>query len=389
VLNDFGLARMMESELRITQGQMIMGTPQYMAPEQCLGEDLGPATDIYSLAVVAYEMLTGQVPFSAATPAAVLMAQVSNPLPPPRSINPDIAPAVESVLLKGLAKNPAERYQTASAMVQALAQASEGTVAAPARRVPAPGVAEGPKRGLPRAVLPVGAVILLLVAAAGVAFYLLGRPKPAPPLAAAAIGTAWTVGAPFPQKEAVPRGLPLYHAGLTAAGGDFGAPELFGTEPASVIVRPADGSLNVALKSGNARVRMMSTMSPQADYIAEVQMAIRPGSRLTVRWITRTTDGGDHAIALRGDANVLEYGFYPGRGSAELENNSPKPELFTGRPFTLTADSQADGSFNVYLNQEQQGNFSGGHPSPTATVGFEAFGTGEFRVLALSVYQRP
>ncbi|MEA2645312.1 MAG: eukaryotic-like serine/threonine-protein kinase, partial [Chloroflexota bacterium] len=120
MLNDFGLARMMETEVRITQSPTVMGTPQYMAPEQCEGGDVGPAADIYSFGVMAYEMLTGQVPFSAPTPAAVLMAQIRDPLPPPRSINPALAEGIESALLKALAKNPADRYRSASGFLEAL-----------------------------------------------------------------------------------------------------------------------------------------------------------------------------------------------------------------------------------------------------------------------------
>jgi hypothetical protein len=391
VLNDFGLARMMESELRITQGQMIMGTPQYMAPEQCLGEDLGPATDIYSLTVVAYEMLTGQVPFSAATPAAVLMAQVSNPLPPPRSINPDIPPAVESVLLKGLAKAPAERYQTASAMVQALAQAAEGTVTGPpARRAQAPGAPAGPKRGLPRAVLPVGAVILLLAAAAATWYFALRPTKPsAPVVAAATFGSAWTVGSPAPQKAEVPRGAPIWHAALAGPGSDFATPDLFGNAASKVLIKEVPGYVDVAIKDANARARAMSSMPPRAGYIAEIQMAIRPGSRMTIRWITRTTDAGDHAMVMRSDAQILEYGYYlKTGGAAEVANNAPNPDLFTGKPFTLTMDITPDDSFSVFLNGEQLGNYNGGHPSTTGTMGLEAFGTGEFRVLSMAAYER-
>ncbi|HEY8641429.1 MAG TPA: serine/threonine-protein kinase, partial [Candidatus Dormibacteraeota bacterium] len=92
VLSDFGLAKMMMSaNKRITQSGMIVGTPEYMSPEQCAGEDLTPATDQYSLAVIAYEALTGRVPFTAATPVAVLMAQMQNALPPPRTINPELS----------------------------------------------------------------------------------------------------------------------------------------------------------------------------------------------------------------------------------------------------------------------------------------------------------
>jgi eukaryotic-like serine/threonine-protein kinase len=144
VLSDFGLAKMMMSaNKRITQSGMIVGTPEYMSPEQCAGEDLTPATDQYSLAVIAYEALTGRVPFTAATPVAVLMAQMQNALPPPRTINPELSDGVAAVLLKGLAKEPGDRYKTCHQLVRALAAADQSAggveVAEPvAPQAPAP-----------------------------------------------------------------------------------------------------------------------------------------------------------------------------------------------------------------------------------------------------------
>ena len=146
VLSDFGLAKMMMSSTqRLTQSGMIVGTPEYMSPEQCAGEELTPAADQYSLAVIAYEALTGRVPFTAATPVAVLMAQMQNALPPPRTINPDLSDGVAAVLLKGLAKEPGDRYKTCHQMVRALAAADESPTGdemaepvAPATRPPAP-----------------------------------------------------------------------------------------------------------------------------------------------------------------------------------------------------------------------------------------------------------
>jgi serine/threonine protein kinase len=131
VLGDFGLAKMLEGGPGLTQAGMIVGTPEYMSPEQCTGETLGPAADTYALGVVAYQMLTGQLPFKAETPAAVLHAQVNNQLPPPRSINPELTPQVEGALLKALAKAPADRYKSASAMIKALADSTPGVVVPP------------------------------------------------------------------------------------------------------------------------------------------------------------------------------------------------------------------------------------------------------------------
>jgi len=129
ILSDFGLARMMTSKAeRLTQSGMIVGTPEYMSPEQCQGVELDAAADQYSLAVVAYEGLTGRVPFSAETPVAVIMAQIGNELPLPRSVNPELSEGVQGALLKGLARDPKDRYKSCVAFVKALGEAEHPTI---------------------------------------------------------------------------------------------------------------------------------------------------------------------------------------------------------------------------------------------------------------------
>jgi hypothetical protein len=128
ILADFGLAQMMGSLPRLTQTGTLAGTPEYMAPEYAGGEPAGPATDQYSLAIVAYEMLTGRVPFSADTPLAVLLAQTDRPLPPPRSINPALNERVETVLMRALAKRPLDRYPSVSEFISELRAAAHTIV---------------------------------------------------------------------------------------------------------------------------------------------------------------------------------------------------------------------------------------------------------------------
>jgi serine/threonine-protein kinase len=120
-LADFGIAKMVEGAPGLTQTGMITGTPQYMAPEQALGSKLDHRADIYSLGVVAYECLTGRVPFTADTPLAVLLKHVRDPIPLPPST--DVPEHQSQVLLKALAKTPADRWPTAKAFVDALQQA--------------------------------------------------------------------------------------------------------------------------------------------------------------------------------------------------------------------------------------------------------------------------
>jgi serine/threonine protein kinase/streptogramin lyase len=118
-LTDFGLARMVGGESSLT-GSMIIGTPAYMAPEQGQGQPADKRTDIYALGIILYEMVTGKTPFEAETPMAVMIKHMTEPLPLPGQLNPDLPPAVERVILKALAKEPDGRYQNVADMVKAL-----------------------------------------------------------------------------------------------------------------------------------------------------------------------------------------------------------------------------------------------------------------------------
>jgi putative two-component system response regulator len=109
---------------RLTASGTVLGTPEYMSPEQATGEALSPASDQYSLAVVAYEMLTGRVPFQADTPAAILVSHLSKAMPPTRELEGKLSGHLEEALRQGLAKAPADRYPTVSQFVAALTPAA-------------------------------------------------------------------------------------------------------------------------------------------------------------------------------------------------------------------------------------------------------------------------
>jgi len=119
VLTDFGIARIMGAT-QYTQTGALSGTPAYMSPEQGQGERGDKRSDIYSLGVMLYEMITGIVPYDADTPFAVIMKHISEPLPLPSKINPDVPETVERVVLKAMSKNPDDRYQSGQEMAIAL-----------------------------------------------------------------------------------------------------------------------------------------------------------------------------------------------------------------------------------------------------------------------------
>jgi serine/threonine protein kinase len=125
-ITDFGLARIAQSGESTLSQDMMLGTPQYISPEQAKGlHDLGPGTDIYSLGIVIYEMIVGRVPFNADTPFATIHDHIYKPLPLPSKINRAVPLPIEQILLKALAKEPQDRYPSAIDMVDALREAME------------------------------------------------------------------------------------------------------------------------------------------------------------------------------------------------------------------------------------------------------------------------
>ena len=118
ILTDFGIARLM-GDVSLTQTGQMVGTPAFMAPEVVQGEEPDARADVYALGVVLYQMLTGQAPFQAQTPLALLHAHVHTPPPSPRTVVPSLPPAVDGVLARALAKDPNARFQTAGALARA------------------------------------------------------------------------------------------------------------------------------------------------------------------------------------------------------------------------------------------------------------------------------
>ena len=128
-LADFGIARVLEGSAVATATGMVQGTPAYMAPEQAMGTKAEPPADVYALGVVAFECLTGRVPYTGQTPVAVLMKHVSDPVPEPRP--GEVPQAVTPVLRRCLAKNPGERWPSAQAFTEALSRETARFTAAP------------------------------------------------------------------------------------------------------------------------------------------------------------------------------------------------------------------------------------------------------------------
>jgi beta-lactam-binding protein with PASTA domain/predicted Ser/Thr protein kinase len=128
-VTDFGIAQAGASD--ITQAGSVMGTAHYLPPEQAQGLEVSYSSDLYSIGVILFEALTGHVPFHAESSVAVALKQVSEAPPRPSSLNPNISPALDAVVLRALAKDPAQRFTNADAFIAALDAAMRDPGAAP------------------------------------------------------------------------------------------------------------------------------------------------------------------------------------------------------------------------------------------------------------------
>ncbi len=139
-ITDFGIARAADA-VPLTQNGMVVGTAQYFSPEQAEGRVVGPASDVYSLGVVAYECLAGRLPFVADSPVAVAMMQIRDTPPP---LPPDVPAPVRALVLQALAKDPRRRFATGGELAEAVRAVQEGRYepagAAPVTPGPPPGV---------------------------------------------------------------------------------------------------------------------------------------------------------------------------------------------------------------------------------------------------------
>ena len=132
-LGDFGIARDVNGTTisTLTQTGQILGTPDYLAPEQVMGEAGGPPADLYALGIVLFELLTGHLPFEAETPLAAASRRMFVDPPAPRAFVPTISPALEEVVLLALTREPAHRLQTMEDLIDALAWVAEHDAIAP------------------------------------------------------------------------------------------------------------------------------------------------------------------------------------------------------------------------------------------------------------------
>ena len=135
-VTDFGIARAGASDM--TQTGSIMGTAQYLSPEQAQGHAVSAASDLYSIGIILYELLTGRVPFDGESAVTVALKQVNERPTPPSAYNPAVTPELEEAVMRALEKDPARRYPDADAFIAALQAARDGTATVVLAPVPPP-----------------------------------------------------------------------------------------------------------------------------------------------------------------------------------------------------------------------------------------------------------
>jgi serine/threonine-protein kinase len=123
---DFGIARALADGQNMTQTAAVIGTAQYLSPEQARGEAVDARSDVYAAGCVLFELLTGEPPFSGDSPVAVAYQHVREDVRRPSEVNPDVPPALDSIVLKAMSKNPANRYQSAAEMRSDLVRVLRG-----------------------------------------------------------------------------------------------------------------------------------------------------------------------------------------------------------------------------------------------------------------------
>ena len=271
-LSDFGLALMRDARSS-TWGQMV-GTPWYMAPEQ-FRTRAEPASDVYSLAVTLFQLLTGRVPYDRESPLAVALAHLQDPIPSARELNPDVSEAVDRALRRGMAKDPAQRYGRAIELLAAVAgMLKEGAAAAQSASAPA--------------TRRVGFPALAAKPAPGTAPARPAAPAPRPAAAVPSMRLPAGVAAP-----AVAAAASTPPAAAAPAGAPTPGPVIFESKPtldwarASLILRDNkagqlaltdDGAIQLTMAPPNNAQLMMLTVGVREEFVGELQFGVAPSS---------------------------------------------------------------------------------------------------------------
>jgi serine/threonine-protein kinase len=302
----------------MTEAGSVIGTAQYLSPEQARGDEVTAASDTYAVGIVLYEMLTGRVPFDGGPPVAVAMKQISDEPVSPRIVEPSVPRELEAVVMRSLAKRPSERYRTAEEMSRALAEA-RGTI-------------DG--SGSTTRVIP----------AAGQPTRVMGPP------------TAATRVAPPPPAEPPPRrrrwpviaGILVLLVAIAAAAFVF----LGGDDAKAVTIPPVQGQSAAEAEQALRDLKLEVDVRPVEDQDVEVGMAI-------------DTDPAAGEEAHEGDTVILRVSAGPGDAEVPDVQNQPEADATAAlRAADFTVDVQREASDDVEEGRVIRQSPAGGEQAP-------------------------
>ncbi len=358
-LTDFGLARTTE-DLRLTRTGFVAGTPLYMAPEQARGDEIDHRADLFSLGSVLYEALAGRPPFEGKTPLAVLRRVADEAHPSLRRLNPEVPPCLEETIDKLLAKDPADRFQTATEVLELFAQALVQHGKLSPLEVPAEAacaVAQSSPKASPRARRKVCMRTVAALAAVFVAGGVVGG-----------VGV-WELAAPRPDARSYgPPVLPVNPVGGPAADdGPDSKWRLPGNAGAilSVAVTPDGNTLATGIESG--RVTIWDVPHQQVRFDLHPPTADRQPAHKGVVWAVEFSADGTQLVSASDDGMVKVWDTATGQQLKALPIGTPVrsaavspsgvwvalgDRLGTVRVFDLTEDKEI-------LHYEQESTVNG------------------------------
>ncbi len=323
---DFGIAKLFATEVASEQtaAGMIVGTPEYMAPEQCTGEKIDGRTDLYALGVIAYLLTTGKLPFSGGGLTGLLIAHQSKIATPPHQVNPRIPLELSAVIMRALAKKPSDRFQTADELAAALEFA-------------VPPVALGSRAPMATPIAPPP----------------LSSPRPVPAEIAPTVPPPTPSGAPPEWASAgavsVSYGAPLQGAVVASAPGSLGTPPLGAPAIAAMVAvspTPADRWVLPPPGETTAPPRTSSGETPVVRPVDPPAMPAHPRHTATFEARVATLDGQSLGAIKCQDIS---------KGGCFLCTEGPVPALFVRVKvtFPVAGDLECVGEVVRHVTREQ------------------------------------
>ncbi|MDE1671620.1 MULTISPECIES: serine/threonine-protein kinase [Nocardia] len=326
-ITDFGIARPLEATASLTTTGSVLASFAYAAPEQLTGGPLDHRADIYSLGCTLYEMLTGAVPFGKRTPAASLQAHLYEPPPRPSLANPALPTAIDEVVVRAMAKNPAARYASCAELAAAAIRALEPAPLPLAPAFPPP----PPRAGAGRSALIAGAVALVVIATLAVVLLRTGErsggtPVAAPPsVVSSAMTTTAATSTPAASAwgpaayivEAFPNLLPSDPEGV----GYQGIRCALNDDRGAWLHCPAatDDGINVNIRCDPSRRPVAYTSDTLGRADLHEQPWTRPSGAGTVRWATDSLAGfGLLDVAFTDHRSFCTVGASGGTGGQDV-----------------------------------------------------------------------